>query len=100
LIWKEVIFMKSVLSTVVAGFFLLSVMSVPGAALAKKGGIGNGGGTRDGVYYHSHSDRSYSGKDQFKGKGNAYGRNKTKSKQGNAAKAQTGKAKGSKQKSR
>lgn len=92
--------MKSALLTAVAGLFLLSTVFVPEAALAKKGGIGNGGGTSNGILYHSHSDRSYSGKDQFKGNGNAYGRNKTKSQQGNSGKNTAGKGKGGKQKSK
>jgi len=54
--------------------FLLA-LTLPEQALAKKGGIGKGGGySEDGILYHSHADRSYSGKDSFKGKGHAYGR--------------------------
>lgn len=60
------------------GFLVLPLILAPRGVLAAKGGVGNGGGTtEDGILYHSHSDRSYSGKDQFKGKGHAYGRNKT-----------------------
>lgn len=92
--------MRMFLSTAVAGFFLLSTTFVPGAAFAKKGGVGHGGGVRDGVFSHSHSDRSYSGKDQFKGQGNAYGRNKAKSQKVKGAKNKSGKVKGSKQKSK
>lgn len=92
--------MKSLLSAAVAGVFLLTAMFVPAPALAKKGGVGNGGGTTDGVLYHSHSDRSYSGRDQFKGKGNAYGRNKDKSLKGNSGKFKSGKGKAGKQKSK
>ncbi len=69
--------MKGILSILSAGLFVLSLVLAPEFAYAKKGGVGNGGGTTDGIFYHSHSSRSYSGKEQFKGKGNAYGRNKT-----------------------
>ncbi len=50
--------------------FALSLVGVfPATCLAKKGGIGHGGGySDDGLLYHSHSDRSYSGKGMDKGK--------------------------------
>lgn len=53
-------------------FFFLLV--TPHLSYAKKGGIGHGGGYSDqGVLYHSHSDRSYSGKDVYKGQGHPPG---------------------------
>ena len=91
--------MKSMFSTAVAGLFLLSAVFMPQSAMAKKGGIGHGGGVSDdGILYHSHSDRSYSGKDQFKGKGKASGRDRVKSQQGKAGKNKVEKMKGGKQK--
>jgi len=66
--------MGRTISMAIAAVFLLFMLSIPGEAVAKKGGIGKGGGTRDEILYHSHSDRSYSGKEQFKGKGHAHGR--------------------------
>lgn len=55
--------------------FFVAALALPDPVLAKKGGKGNGGGySEDGIFHHSHSERSYSGKDHFKGKGNAYGR--------------------------
>jgi hypothetical protein len=60
-----------------AGIFLLSflfLLGTPHLTYAKKGGVGHEGGYSDqGVLYHSHSDRSYSGKDVYKGKGNPPG---------------------------
>ncbi len=65
----------------------LCIFAAPPWAFAKKGGVGNGGGLgSDGIFYHSHSDRSYSGKKVFKGKGKAYGRNKVKAKKGGSKK--------------
>lgn len=69
--------MKRILSVAAAALFFSSLVLVPECAFAKKGGIGNGGGTTDGILYHSHSSRSYSGKTQFKGKGKARGRTGT-----------------------
>lgn len=80
--------MGRTISMAIAAVFLLFMLSIPGEAVAKKGGIGKGGGTRDEILYHSHSDRSYSGKEQFKGKGHAHGRDHTK-----ASKSKGGKAK-------
>ncbi len=68
--------MKGILSFAAAGLLAFSLVTAPECVLAAKGGVGNGGGTTDGITYHSHSDRSYSGRDTFKGKGHAYGRNK------------------------
>lgn len=84
----EVLQMGRTISMAIVAVFLLFMLSIPGEAVAKKGGIGKGGGTRDEILYHSHSDRSYSGKEQFKGKGHAYGRGHTK-----APKSKGGKAK-------
>ncbi len=69
--------MKRILTIACASTFALSLLFISEPCFAKSGGVGKGGGTQDGIFYHSHSDRSYSGKDQFKGKGNAYGRNKS-----------------------
>ena len=74
--------MKRIMSIIIAGLVSSAILAAPQCVFAKKGGVGNGGGSSDGIFYHSHSDRSYSGKDQFKGKGKALGRNKTKSKKG------------------
>lgn len=69
------------------GLFLISSFIFPDAAFCKKGGIGQGGGYSDGTLYHSHSDRSYSGRDVAKGKGKGLNKAKTgkKSKKGRAA---------------
>ena len=70
------------LSVAVIGLMLFGLVSLPEAVLAKKGGVGRGGGySEDGTFYHSHSDRSYSGKEQFKGQGKALGREKVKTRQ-------------------
>ena len=73
--------MKGILSV---GIFLLSslfVLGTPYLTYAKKGGASHGGGDSDqGTLYHSHSDRSYSGKDDFKGQGRALGRQGKKKK--------------------
>lgn len=63
---------------IIAGFFFLGGLIFPGAAFSKKGGIGSGGGYQDGTLYHSHSDRSYSGRDVAKGKGKGHYKQKTK----------------------
>ena len=75
--------MRGILSFAAAVVFVISLVLAPECVYAKKGGIGNGGGTTDGIFYHSHSSRSYSGKEQFKGKGKAQGRDKTKAVKGN-----------------
>jgi len=59
---------KTILAAVTGAIFLIAG-SCADVALAKKGGVGQGGGySEDGVLYHSHSDRSYSGRDYQKGK--------------------------------
>ncbi len=71
--------MKITIIGIAVSILALTALSFPDSVLAKKGGIGQGGGySESGVLYHSHSDRSYSGKDNFKGQGNAYGRSKAK----------------------
>jgi hypothetical protein len=75
--------MKKIAFVFPVSLLFLLLLALPDAVLAKKGGIGKGGGySEDGILYHSHSERSYSGKDNFKGKGqaNAYGRTKSKNK--------------------
>lgn len=74
--------MKKILALVAVPLFSVPFILSPEPAFAKKGGIGHGGGYSDDTLYHSHSERSYSGKDQFKGKGHAYGRSQDKSSQG------------------
>jgi hypothetical protein len=67
--------MKKIALILPVSLLVLLALALPDPALAKKGDIGKGGGySEDGILYHSHSDRSYSGKDNFKGKGHAYGR--------------------------
>ena len=66
------------------GIFLVSslfLLGTPHLTYAKKGGASHGGGHSDqGILYHSHSDRSYSGKEVFKGQGKALGRQGKKKK--------------------
>jgi hypothetical protein len=79
--------MKIAVTVAFVGAFFLFGIAAPETASAKKGGVGNGGGySEDGVLYHSHSSRSYSGKDYQKGR--ALGHYKDKGSHGN------GKAKG------
>ena len=67
--------MKKIALILPVSLLFLLALSLPDPVLAKKGGPGKGGGySEDGIVYHSHSDRSYSGRDNFKGKGHAYGR--------------------------
>lgn len=72
--------MRKGMVAILAGTLFLAGILLPGTGYCKKGGIGNGGGySEDGsILYHSHSSRSYSGKDSFKGQGKALGRNKDK----------------------
>lgn len=71
--------MKKIAFILPVSLFFVTVFVFPDLVLAKKGGKGNGGGySEDGIFYHSHSDRSYSGKEHFKGKGHAYGRMRNK----------------------
>ncbi|MEN6438893.1 MAG: hypothetical protein ABFD97_09940 [Syntrophobacter sp.] len=75
--------MRKALLAGLTGIMFLAGGSFADIALAKKGGVGKGGGySDDGVRYHSHSDRSYSGKDYMKGK--AVGHTKTKKGKGKA----------------
>ncbi len=68
--------MRKTLLVVFVGAALMFGVSAPDKALAKKGGVGKGGGySENGVLYHSHSDRSYSGKSYVKAK--AVGPSKT-----------------------
>ncbi len=66
--------------------FLISGFIFPETAFSKKGGVGQGGGYQNGTFYHSHSDRSYSGRDVAKGKGKGLNKAKAgkKSKKSNA----------------
>ncbi len=90
--------MKTTIIGIALSVLALCAFSVPDSVLARQGGIGKGGGySEDGVLYHSHSDRSYSGKDNFKGKGNAYGRSKAKGAQKNSTKASQGTTQGDSQ---
>jgi len=67
--------MKRIALILPVSLFFVAAFAFLDPVLAKKGGKGHGGGySDDGIFYHSHSDRSYSGKDHFKGKGHAYGR--------------------------
>lgn len=73
---------RALLAGFTCALFLLT-FSMADIALAKKGGIGKGGGySDDGVFYHSRSDRSYSGKAYMKGK--AVGHTKTMKGKGKA----------------
>ncbi len=67
--------MRKAFLTGLAFATFLFVINGAGIAFAKKGDEGKGGGYSDGTFYHSHSDRSYSGKDYMKGK--AVGHSKT-----------------------
>ncbi len=90
--------MKTTIIGIALSVLVFCALSLPDSVLAKKGGIGQGGGNSDsGVLYHSHSDRSYSGKDNFKGQGNAYGRSKAKGAQKNSTKASQGTSQGDSQ---
>ncbi len=82
---KQAVSRKSVL--ILGGLFLISGLIFPEVAFCKKGGTGQGGGYRDGTFYHSHSDRSYSGRYVAKGKGKGLNKAKTakNSKKGRAA---------------
>ncbi|NLI81798.1 MAG: hypothetical protein GX443_08945 [Deltaproteobacteria bacterium] len=76
---------KSMILIILTTFLVTCLFSVPSTAQAKKGGIGHGGGySDDGILYHSHSDRSYSGKNVFKGKAKGYeGSQEIKTRKGN-----------------
>ena len=90
--------MKTAIIGIAVSIFALCIFSLPDSVLAKKGGVGKGGGySEDGVLHHSQSDRSYTGKDNFKGRGNAYGKSKEKGAQKNSKKASQGNSKGDSQ---
>ena len=72
--------MKKSALIAITGVLFLSGLLIPESGFCKKGGIGSGGGYEDGVLYHSHSDRSFSGRDIAKGKGKGHYKGKTKKK--------------------
>lgn len=83
--------MKMTITGIAVSIIALCALSLTDSALADKGGLGKGGGySEDGVLYHSHSDRSYSGKDDFKGQGKAKGKFKAKGGQKKSKKASQG----------
>ena len=75
--------MKRSALILLAGSFLIAGAAFPDAGWCKKGGTGKGGGlSEDGIFYHSHSDRSYSGKENPKGQGKGHFKEKRKDKAG------------------
>ncbi len=75
--------MKKIFMAGFVSVVFLFVAGFSGVAHSKKGSNSGGGyTTEDGVTYHSHSSRSYSGKDYMKGK--AVGHSKTMKGQGQA----------------
>lgn len=83
--------MKAIMVGLAFAILALYALFASDPVLAEKGGIGKGGGySEDGLLYHSHSDRSYSGKDDMKGQGKAKGKFKEKGGQKKGKKASQG----------